>query len=109
VVACLLYLSVVLILRTLPSLVVVLLHWSDSEKDQCSTTTTRLGRVRRINTKDNKYNRHATTNLKSLFLVTDVKKNTYLLEDGQELTETCRRIIKTFKHYSYFNVLFLIK
>jgi len=31
------------------------------------------GRVRKINTK-HKYNRHATTNLKSLSLVTDVKK-----------------------------------
>ena len=37
------------------------------------------------------------------------KKNKYLPEDGQELTETCRRIIKTFKQYNYFNVLFLIK
>ena len=74
-----------------------------------STTTTRLGRVRRINTKDNKYNRHATTNLKSLSLVIDIKKNKYLPEDGQELTETCRRIIKTFKQYKYFNVSFLIK
>ena len=43
-------------------------------------------------TKDNKYNKYK-----------------YLPEDGQELTETCRRIIKTFKQYNYFNVLFLIK
>jgi len=40
----------------------------------CSTVTTKLGRVSRINTKHNKYNRHASTNLKSLSLVTDVKK-----------------------------------
>ena len=33
----------------------------------------------------------------------------YLPEDGQELTETCRRIIRTFKQYNFFNVLFLIK
>ena len=38
------------------------------------TTTTSLGMVGRINTKDNEYNRHATANLKSLYLVTDVKK-----------------------------------
>ena len=37
------------------------------------------------------------------------KENKYLPEDGQELTETCRKIIKTFKQYKYFNVLFLIK
>jgi len=37
------------------------------------------------------------------------KENKYLPEDGQELIETCRRIIKTFKQYDYFNVLFLIK
>ena len=37
------------------------------------------------------------------------KENKYLPEDGQELTETCRRIIMTFKQYIYFNVLFLIK
>jgi len=37
------------------------------------------------------------------------KENKYLPEDGQELTETCRRIMKTFKQYNYFNVLFLIK
>ena len=38
------------------------------------TATTKLGRVRRINTKHNKYNRHASTNLKILSLVTDAKK-----------------------------------
>ena len=37
------------------------------------------------------------------------KENKYLPEDGEELTETCRRIIRTFKQYNYFNVLFLIK
>ena len=37
------------------------------------------------------------------------KENKYLPEDGQELTETCRRIIRNFKQYNYFNVLFLIK
>ena len=40
----------------------------------CCTATTKLGRVRRINTKHNKYNRHASTDLKSLSLVTDIKK-----------------------------------
>jgi len=37
------------------------------------------------------------------------KENKYLPEDGQELTEKCRRIIKTFKQYNIFYVLFLIK
>jgi hypothetical protein len=37
------------------------------------------------------------------------EENKYLPEDGQELTETCRRIIRTFKQYDYFNVSFLIK
>jgi hypothetical protein len=42
---------------------------------QCSTATTRLGRAHNnINTKDNKYNRHATTNPISLSLVTEVKE-----------------------------------
>jgi len=100
---------VVLILRTLPSFVVAVLHWSDSESDPCSTATTKLGRVCRINTKHNKYNRHASTNLKSLSLVTNIKKINISLNDGQELTETCRRIIRTFKQYNYFNVLLLIK
>ena len=56
VVACLLYLlCFVLILCALPSLVVAVL----------CTATTKLGRARsNINTKHNKYNRHASTNLK---------------------------------------------
>ena len=37
------------------------------------------------------------------------KENKHLPKDGQELTETCRRIIRTFKQYNYFNMLFLIK
>ena len=37
------------------------------------------------------------------------KENKYIPEDGQKLAETCRRIIKTFKQYKFFNVLFLIK
>ena len=37
------------------------------------------------------------------------KENKYLPEDGQELTETCRRTSKTFKQYNFFDVLFLIK
>jgi hypothetical protein len=41
----------------------------------CCTATTRLGRARsNINTKHNKYNRHATTNPITLSLVTEVKK-----------------------------------
>ena len=48
-----------------------------------------------INTKHNKYNRHATTNQLILSLVTEVKK--YLPEDGQRLTETCRRILRILK------------
>jgi len=41
----------------------------------CYTTTTRLVRARNnINTKHNKYNRHATTNPIILSLVTEVKK-----------------------------------
>jgi len=40
-----------------------------------STATTRLGRaLNNINTKHNKYNRHATTNHIILSLVTEVKK-----------------------------------
>ena len=37
------------------------------------------------------------------------KENKYLPQDGQELTETRRRIFRTFKQYNYFNVLLLIK
>ena len=41
----------------------------------CCTATTRLGRARNnINTKHNKYNRHATTNQIILSLVTEVKE-----------------------------------
>jgi hypothetical protein len=58
-----------------------------------------------INTKHNKYNRHATTNQIILSLVTEVKKK-YLLEDGQRLTETCRRILILLKQYDHINVLF---
>jgi hypothetical protein len=58
-----------------------------------------------INTKHNKYNRHATTNQIILSLVTEVKKK-YLPEDGQCLTETCRRILRILKQYDHFNVLF---
>ena len=55
---------------------------------QYSTATTRLRRARNnINTKHNKYYRHATTNQIILSLVTEVKKK-YLPEDGQRLTET---------------------
>jgi len=49
-----------------------------------------------INTKHNKYNRHATTNQIILALVTEVKKK-YFPEDGESLTETCRRILRIFK------------
>ena len=45
---------------------------------------------------------HATTNQIILSLVTEVKKK-YLPEDGQRLTETCRRILI---QYDHFNVLF---
>jgi len=38
-------------------------------------------------------------------LVTEVKKK-YLAEDGQRLTETCRRILRLLKQYDHFNVLF---
>jgi len=41
-----------------------------------------------------------------LSLVTEVKKQKYLPEDGQSLTETCRRILRILKQYDYFNVLF---
>ena len=58
-----------------------------------------------INTKHNKYNRHATTNQIILSLVTEVKKK-YLPEDGQRLTETCWRILRLLKQYDHFNVLF---
>ena len=75
----------------------------------CCTTTTKLGRVRRINTKHNKYNRHATTNLKKIIFSNWRKEYKYIPEDGQELIETCRRTIKTFKQHNFFNVLFLIK
>ena len=93
-VACLLY----SLLHALPSLVVAVL--SDG------TATTRLRRTRNnINTKHNKYNRHATTNLISLSLVTEVKKK-YLPEDGQKLNETCWRILRLLKQYDHFNVLF---
>ena len=37
------------------------------------------------------------------------KENKYLPADGQELTETCRRIFSTYNQYNCFNVLFLIK
>jgi hypothetical protein len=71
-----------------------------------STVTTRLGRARNnINTKQNKYNRHAATNQIILSLVTEVKQK-YLPEDGQRLTETCRRILRRLKQYGHFNVLF---
>jgi hypothetical protein len=71
------------------------------------TATTRLGRARiNINTKHNKYNRHATTNQIILSLVTEVNKKKYLPEDGQKLTETCRRILRLLKQYDHFNVLF---
>ena len=71
------------------------------------TATTRLGKARNnINTKHNKYNRHATTNQIILSLVTEVKKKQYLPEDGQRLTETCRRILRLSKQYDHFNVLF---
>jgi len=58
-----------------------------------------------IKTKHNKYNRHATTNQIILSLVTEVNKK-YLPEDGQSLTETCRRILRILKQYDHFNVLF---
>ena len=62
-----------------------------------STATTRLGRARNnINTKHNKYNRHATTNQIILSLVTEVKKK-YLPENCQRLTETCRKILRLLK------------
>jgi len=53
----------------------------------------------------NKYNRHATTNQIILSLVTEVNRK-YLPEDGQSLTETCRRILRILKQYDHFNVLF---
>ena len=34
------------------------------------------------------------------------KENKYLPEDGQELTETCRRIIKTFKQDNFLMCCF---
>ena len=52
-----------------------------------------------------KYNRHATTNQIILSSVTEVKKKN-LPEDGQRLTETCRRILRLLKQYDHFNVLF---
>jgi len=55
---------VLMLLRALRSLVVAVL-----------SATTRLGRARNnINTKHNKYNRHATTNQIILSLVTEVKR-----------------------------------
>jgi Mlc titration factor MtfA (ptsG expression regulator) len=91
-----------MLLRALPSLVVAVLHWSD----QCSTATTRLGTAHsNINTKHNKYNRHAATNPISLSLVNEVKEK-YLFEDGQKLTETFWRILRLLKQYNHFNVLF---
>jgi len=72
----------------------------------CVDVVARLGRARNnINTKHNKYNRHATTNQIILSLLTEVKK-TYLPEDGQRLTETCWRILRLLKQYDHFNVLF---
>jgi len=50
--------------------------------------------------------RHATTNQVILSLVTEVKKKKNLPEDGQRLTETCRRILRLLKQYDQFNVLF---
>jgi hypothetical protein len=73
---------------------------------RATTATTRLGRAcSNINTKHNKYNRHATTNHIILSLVTEVKKK-YLPEDGQRLIETCWRILRLSKQYDHFNVLF---
>jgi len=48
---------------------------------------------------------HATTNQIILSFVTEIKKK-YLPEDGQKLTETCRRILRLLKQYDHFNVLF---
>ena len=46
---------------------------------QCSKATTTLGWARsNINTKHNKYNRHATTNQIILSLVNEVKEKIYL-------------------------------
>ena len=59
-----------------------------------------------INTKHNKYNRHATTNQIILSLVTEVKEKKNIPEDGQKLTETCWRILRLLKEYDHFNVLF---
>ena len=89
---------VVLRVDVLPTLVVAVLY---------ITATTRVGRARNnINTKHNKYNRHATTNQIILPLVTEVKKKEYLPEDGQSMTETCRRILRILKQYDHCNVLF---
>ena len=73
----------------------------------CAPQSARQGTARNnINTKHNKYNRHATTNQIILSLVTEVKKKKNLPEDGQKLTETCWRILRLLKEYDYFNVLF---
>jgi len=71
VVACLLYLLcfVFMLLRALHSLVVVVLSVQYSTV-QYSNNQTRKS----INTKHNKYNRHATTNQIILSLVTEVKE-----------------------------------
>ena len=64
-----------------------------------STATTRLERARRnINTKHNKYNRHATTNPISLSLVTEVKEKKYLPEDGQTFDRNMLENFKSFKN-----------
>ena len=96
VVACLLYLLCFMLL---------LLYRTVQQQTTDSTSTTRLRRARNnINTKHNKYNRHATTNQIILSLVTEVKKK-YLPEDRQRLTETWR-ILRLLKQYDNFNVLF---
>ena len=67
-------------------------------QQNCCTATTRLGRSRsNINTRHNKYNRHATTNHIILSLVTEVKGKKNLPDDGQKLTETCWRILRLLK------------
>jgi len=86
---------VVLCVDPHPSLVVAVLY-----RQYSNNQTTKI-----INTKHNKYNTHATKNQIILPLVTEVKKK-YLPEDGQSLTETCRRILRILKQYNHFNVLF---
>ena len=101
--ACLLYvLCFVLILRTVPSLLVAVLHRNMGL--QPNYIWIRInGQMPRERLQYNNQGSMGTQNQHK----TQVQKARSLRP--KSLTETCRRIIRTFKQYNYFNVLFLIK